>query len=502
MRILYINWAPLWMGAEVGGGVNVYQQAMAIAMAEKGHEVYSLSSGYAYNLAGGVYLKRAPDYRDTINYEVVNTPNIAPGFFNYAFPNLDVEEMEVEAVFTRFLQEIQPDVVHFNNIEGFSAKCLPIAKSLAQKVLFSLHNYHPVCNQVYLLYQDKEICTDFQNGSRCLGCIAPPPKQSEVRKRKFSYHFHLFPEGHILWAPILFLAKMLKTLKLSLKFIKSIFASRREKKLSHKQAIADLPISDTTQMPLSAEEKQHQGLPYQQRRISMIEAINQADCVLAVSDWVKKVYVDMGIDVAKITTCHIGSKIASIGLEYKYIPQTKSPDEPLNIIFLGICSLPKGLPFLLQTLLEMDNQVLGKMKLYIYARGIHELNGLLEPLSRRVALLLTQDGYRYKDIPQILKKMDVGIVPPIWWDNAPQVVFEMLALNVPVIGANIGGIPDFVRHGENGLLFEPGDSHDLTTQLTTIITRPTLVEKLKQGITPMKTIAEHAEELDKFYQPS
>ena len=500
MRILYINWAPLWMGAEVGGGVNVYQQAMAIAMAEKGHEVYSLSSGYAYNLAGGIYLKRGPDYRGTINYEVVNTPNIAPGFFNYAFPNSDVEEPEIETIFTRFLKEIKPDIVHFNNLEGFSAKCLPIAKSLGTKVLFSLHNYHPVCNQIYLLYQDKEICTDFQHGSRCLDCITPPPKSSELRKRKFSYHFHLFPEGHILWAPVLFLAKTLKTVRLSFKFIRSILASRQEKKFAHSQPIANLPISDTLDAPLSPQEKQHRGLPYQQRRTGMIEAINQADCVLAVSNWVKKVYVDMGIQAEKITTCHIGSKIASIGREYDYIPQAKAPDDSLNIVFLGISSPPKGLPFLLKTLLDMDNQILRKMKLYIYARGIHELNDLLDPLSRRVALLLTQDGYRYQDIPTILQKMDIGIVPPIWWDNAPQVVFEMLALHVPVIGANIGGIPDFVKHGENGLLFEPGDPHDLTTQLTTIVTRSALIEKLKQGITPMKTIAEHAEELEKFYQ--
>ena len=40
------------------------------------------------------------------------------------------------------------------------------------------------------------------------------------------------------------------------------------------------------------------------------------------------------------------------------------------------------------------------------------------------------------------------------------VVLEALASGRPVAGANAGGIPEFVRHGENGALFAPNDPRD------------------------------------------
>ncbi len=497
MKVLYINWAPIWMGAEVGGGVNIYQQTMAVAMVNRGYEIYSLSAGYAYNFAGDIYLRRGADYKGTINYEIVNAPNVAPGFFNFSTPLADVAEQKVEEIFRRFLTDIKPDIVHFNNIEGFSANCLTITKQQNIKTVFSLHNYHPICNQVYLLYQDKEICLDFQQGARCLSCINPPSKQAELRKRKLTYHFHLFPEGHILWIPLRFAIKTAKSIVLSLKVLKSIITSYRERKNNQAKPITQLMPSQEISFN-NDELKQVAGLPYQERRDEIIAILNQTDLLLSVSSWVKKVYIDMGIDEYRIKTCHIGSKIADLTPTYQ--PKRRQMNEAINVVFMGISSLPKGLPFFLNSLFEMDNGLLAKIKLHIYARGINTLSHLLEPLSRRLGLLVIQDGYHYQDIPMILRKMDVGIVPPIWWDNAPQVVFEMLAMTVPVIGAKIGGIPDFVRHGENGLLFEPGDTHDLINQLTIVLLDPSLIERLRQGITPMKTIAEHTDELENFYQ--
>ena len=50
--------------------------------------------------------------------------------------------------------------------------------------------------------------------------------------------------------------------------------------------------------------------------------------------------------------------------------------------------------------------------------------------------------------------MDVGLVLPVWEDNGPQVVMEMLNNHLPVIATSMGGIPDFVN-SDNGFLFNP-----------------------------------------------
>ena len=52
-----------------------------------------------------------------------------------------------------------------------------------------------------------------------------------------------------------------------------------------------------------------------------------------------------------------------------------------------------------------------------------------------------------------------------WYENAPLTVLESYACGKPVIGARIGGIPELVRAGETGALFESGNAEDLAAQL-------------------------------------
>jgi len=510
MKILYVNWAPLWLGADVGGGVNVYAQHMATVLAARGHTLYSVSAGYAYNFAGGAYLKRGPDYQGVINYEIINAPNICPGYLSHPTPLAELDEPIVEAIFTKLLTDLRPDVVHFNNIEGFSARCVSLAKQAGARVIYSLHNYHPVCNQVYLLHRDKTICEDFQAGARCVDCLHPPAKAKERFKRQLGYHLHLYPEGHLFWGPIHFLQNTVKTVLLWAKLARSLVGVWRERRRLRPQAATALPAVPTATVPTIPDSllvspptpaQQTAGQFYATRRVGMVAAINQADVVLAVSSWVATVYAQMGVETRKLRTLHIGNAIAAVGRQRPPAPRPLATGErPLHLIYLGLASQPKGFPFFLHSLQQLSDAELQRVHLHIYARGAPQFHALIDGLSARLAGLSVHDGYRHQTLPQLLRDMDVGVVPPIWWDNAPQVVFEMLALGVPVIGARIGGIPDFVHHDENGLLFSPGNSAELLTQLRRVIAEPPLCARLRAGITPMKTLAEHADELESLYR--
>ncbi len=57
------------------------------------------------------------------------------------------------------------------------------------------------------------------------------------------------------------------------------------------------------------------------------------------------------------------------------------------------------------------------------------------------------------------------VLPSEWYENAPMSVLESYACGTPVIGARIGGIPEMVREGETGALFESGNAGDLAGQL-------------------------------------
>ncbi len=62
-------------------------------------------------------------------------------------------------------------------------------------------------------------------------------------------------------------------------------------------------------------------------------------------------------------------------------------------------------------------------------------------------------------------KVDFTIVPSIWYEALGMVIVESFAYGVPVIASNIGGIPEMVVEGKNGLLFDPGNEEDLAEKL-------------------------------------
>ncbi len=60
------------------------------------------------------------------------------------------------------------------------------------------------------------------------------------------------------------------------------------------------------------------------------------------------------------------------------------------------------------------------------------------------------------------------------------VAMEAMASGVPAVGARAGGIPDVINHGNNGLMFTPGDLGDLTNQLKTLLFNPELRKQMGQ----------------------
>jgi glycosyltransferase involved in cell wall biosynthesis len=57
------------------------------------------------------------------------------------------------------------------------------------------------------------------------------------------------------------------------------------------------------------------------------------------------------------------------------------------------------------------------------------------------------------------------VLPSEWYENAPMSVLEAYALGKPVVGADIGGIPELVRHGITGMIFESGNNDALARGL-------------------------------------
>ncbi len=108
--------------------------------------------------------------------------------------------------------------------------------------------------------------------------------------------------------------------------------------------------------------------------------------------------------------------------------------------------------------------------------------------------------YQPTDLFEILKQIDIMVLPSICNDTAPQTIFESYSAGIPIIASDIGGFPDFIKDGISGYLFRPGDSQDLADKLDKVLTDPQKIESFSWKVPKLKTITDNALELVALYK--
>jgi Glycosyltransferase len=72
---------------------------------------------------------------------------------------------------------------------------------------------------------------------------------------------------------------------------------------------------------------------------------------------------------------------------------------------------------------------------------------------------------KWEEFRAVLEGARFMVIPSEWSENNPLTVIESLALGTPVLGANIGGIPELIDAGVSGMVFESGDQEDLKNKI-------------------------------------
>ncbi|HBY62993.1 MAG TPA: hypothetical protein DEH78_24480, partial [Solibacterales bacterium] len=102
--------------------------------------------------------------------------------------------------------------------------------------------------------------------------------------------------------------------------------------------------------------------------------------------------------------------------------------------------------------------------------------------------------------PLLAAQYDALMAPSQWLETGPLVVLEAFAAGLPVIGSNLGGIAELVTSGTDGLLVEPADTGAWTAAMVRLASEPGLLERLREGVRPPKTMADVAIEMEGLYQ--
>lgn len=119
------------------------------------------------------------------------------------------------------------------------------------------------------------------------------------------------------------------------------------------------------------------------------------------------------------------------------------------VLYLGRLSHEKGIATLLEAYQWHD------ICLPLKVGGTGPLAVLSEKAPANVEFLGFQSGDALRSL---ICKASVVVVPSEWYENCPMVVLEAMAYGKPVIGANIGGIPELVINGKTGLLYPAGNA--------------------------------------------
>jgi glycosyltransferase involved in cell wall biosynthesis len=79
-----------------------------------------------------------------------------------------------------------------------------------------------------------------------------------------------------------------------------------------------------------------------------------------------------------------------------------------------------------------------------------------------------------------LRAADAAVLPSDW-ENFPHAAVEALAAGTPVIATSVGGVPEIIETGVNGILISPGDAPALGRAIASVIEDPALLERLREG---------------------
>ena len=178
---------------------------------------------------------------------------------------------------------------------------------------------------------------------------------------------------------------------------------------------------------------------------------------------------------------------------------TKTPSPSLRVGYMGQITWHKGIHVLLEAARRMpDAPVI--VRVYGDTAPFPEYTARLRHLIAEDKRLQLAGLYDRQELSRILQELDVIVVPSLWYENSPNVILEALACRTPVIASNLGGMAELIQHGRNGLLFEAGNASDLAAQLGRLVEEPGLLDALRRGTGPVRSMDEEISELVGIYE--
>jgi GT2 family glycosyltransferase/glycosyltransferase involved in cell wall biosynthesis len=425
------------------GGCETYAEAHACALVRSGDEVLVLAREadrarpeYAVRseVSDGLRIIR-------INNTFASTRSFADSYRNDAIARLALREID----------EFKPDVAHVHHLTGL---CTTIVQELSGRSIpcfMTLHDYWLICHRGQLFDLDQRVCNGPDGSSpcrRCLGFQGAASASAYSAARAWRRAERLLPES-----------------------VRAPIRERLNRLAQQRGRLA------------STGEDIEMG-----RRVEhMRRVIAHVSEFFAPSEWIRERFVRFGVAPDRIFHW-VNGLDRTLFEPSRMSRRPRVAGQPLRVGFIGSLMVSKAPHLAIEAVRDLRGAA--SLDLFGSLTPYHGDRSYLD----RLGPLLTAEGIRHRgpvehrQIPKVLGSLDVLVVPSIWPENSPLVIQEAFAAGVPVIASRIGGIPELVEHGRNGLLFEPGNLGDLRQAIGRVADDPQLLEGLRRGIGSMRGI--------------
>ena len=421
------------------GGTEIYAFDLARALRRLGHEVAVLAR-VADTKVAEYALSR--DEVDGIPVVRINNTFLHASSFEDTYRNAAIESIAGPVI-----DELRPDVVHVHHLTCLSTGIVEQCRRRGIPTVVTLQDYWLLCHRGQLLDLELARCDGprADRCSRCAGFAASPS-----------------PGLHAA-------ARALRSLERRLPA--RVAAVQRRLVTRASRHVVPPGASGATA-----------------RRLEEARSVwNAATLLLAPSRTLFDQFARFGVPPAKMRRQEQGIDLRPFeGL-------ARRPGDRLRLGFVGSLMVSKGPHLLLEAAAGLPPH-----RVTVTVAGALAGYHGDDSYSRRVRPLLDGPGVRWlgpvthDQVPALLAEIDVLVVPSIWLENSPFVIREARAAGAVVVASRLGGMAEAVSDGRDGLLFDAGNAHDLRRVLGRLIEERALLERLREGIPPARSIGDDA----------
>ena len=179
--------------------------------------------------------------------------------------------------------------------------------------------------------------------------------------------------------------------------------------------------------------------------------VDKFDHFISVSHFHRKKMIQYGIPENKISTVHNFADVSDIPVNFS------GGD---YVLYFGRVVRSKGVLTLIKAAIPLR-----QVPLYIVGEGeaMSEVQQIVEENGCEHIHLL---GFRQGDeLRELILNSMCTVLPSEWYENCPMSVLESFACGKPVIGTDIGGIPELVENEVDGFLVPPREHEQLRARL-------------------------------------